>query len=58
MAAVQSNGDALEYACEELRADRDVVIAAVQSGDNQRALGDACEELQADRDVVTAAVQC
>ena len=29
MAAVHSEGMALEYACEELRADRDVVMAAM-----------------------------
>ena len=46
---------ALEYASLELRADREVVLEAVQQ--DGRALQYASEELQADREVVLAAVQ-
>ena len=49
------NGGALEHASAELRADREVVLAAVQM--NGWALVFASAELRADRAVVLAAVQ-
>ena len=53
---MQQAGYALEYASAELRADREVVLAAVQQyGD---ALGYASEELQADLEVKLAAAGC
>ena len=57
MEAVRQYGYALQYAAEELRADREVVLEAVrQCGD---ALQYAAEELRADREVVLEAVrQC
>ena len=48
-------GGMLKYVSERLRADKDVVTAAVGSAWN--ALGYAAEELRADRDVVLAAVR-
>jgi hypothetical protein len=45
----------LEYATEELRGDREVVLAAVQQ--NGRALEYASTELQKDPEVMQAAVQ-
>jgi len=56
LAAVRQNGLALQYATETLKADRDVVLAAVQKR-NGRVLKCATEALRADRDVVLAAVQ-
>ena len=47
------SGDELEYASVELRADRDVVLAAVAQ--NGRALEYASVELRANREVVPAA---
>ena len=52
--AVKQNGMALQYVCEELRKDRDVVLEAVKQ--NGSALVWASEELRKDRDVVLAAV--
>jgi hypothetical protein len=49
------SGDALQYASEVLRGDREVVMAAVQQ--NGDALAYASEELKGDREVVMAAVQ-
>jgi hypothetical protein len=51
---VAHNGLALAYASDELRADRDVVLAAVAH--NGIALSYASDELRADRDMLLAAV--
>ena len=49
MAAVQSDGNALEYAAKSLKADPDIVLAAVkQDGD---ALQHASEALQRDKEL-------
>ena len=48
LVAVQQDWEALEYASEELRADRVVVLAAVRQDGG--ALEYASEELQADRE--------
>ncbi len=48
------NGDALRYASEELRADHEIVLAAVHLNGN--ALRYASEELRADLQIVLAAV--
>jgi hypothetical protein len=53
--AVQQNVGALEFASEELRADRELVKLAVQQGGY--ALQYASEELRADRELVKLAVQ-
>ena len=54
LAAVTTSGYALEYACEELKADKEVVLVAVNSiGD---ALEYASEELKNDKEVVIEAV--
>ena len=50
-----SHGFALEYAAKELKADRDVVLKAVET--NGAALEHAAEELRADRDFILKAVQ-
>ena len=51
-------GRALEIASPELRADREVVLAAVEhDGWGGRSLGYASPELRADREVVMAAVR-
>ena len=55
IAAVKSNGYALEYASEELRGDKEVVLEAVK--ENGRALQFASYELRADKDVVMEAVK-
>ena len=55
LAAVKSNGYALEYASPELRNNKDVVMTAVQN--DGHALQFASEELRSDIDVVLAAVQ-
>ena len=52
--AVTQNGQALEFAPAEIKADREVVSTAV--ADNGHALRFAAAELRADRDVVRAAV--
>ena len=49
------NGGILQYASEELRADREIVLAAVQ--DNGWALEYASDELRTDREIVLAAIQ-
>eukprot|EP00971_Amphidinium_carterae_P086535 1712389-Amphidinium_carterae.1 len=51
----ESNGDALQYATEELRGDRDFVMEAVR--EKGRALYGATEELRTDREVVLQAVE-
>jgi hypothetical protein len=52
---VKQNGDALEFASDELQGDREVVLAAVkQNGD---ALKYASQQLRGDREVVKAAVE-
>mmetsp|Transcript_43184 Transcript_43184/g.119442 ORF Transcript_43184/g.119442 Transcript_43184/m.119442 type:complete len:374 (+) Transcript_43184:28-1149(+) len=57
LAAVRQNGDALQFASEELRADREVVLAAVRGRGN--AVRWASGALRADREVALAAVcQC
>ena len=49
LAAVQSDGNALEYAAKSLKADPDIVLAAVkQDGD---ALQHASEALQRDKEL-------
>jgi len=53
--AVKNNGDALQYASEELRSDREIVLEAVKC--NGFALWSASEELRSDREVVIAAVK-
>ena len=56
MAAVKQNGYyALEHASKELRADREVVLAAVKEWGG--ALEYASEEVRGDREVVLAAVK-
>ena len=45
LAAVQQDGDALQYASEELKADKEVMLAAVQQAG--QSLLFASEELQA-----------
>ena len=55
MAAVSQNGLALEYATDEMKNDKDVVLAAVQN--YGRALEYASDELKNDKDVVMAAVR-
>jgi len=54
LAAVQQDGDALQYAAEELKKDREVVLAAVQQ--NGRALKYAAEELNKDREIAQKAI--
>ena len=53
--AVKNYGPELQYASEELRADREVALAAVKN--NGDALEYASEELRSDREVVLAAVK-
>ena len=54
LAAVAQNGEALEYASDELRGDREVVLAAVaQRG---YALEWALDDLQNDREVVLSLI--
>ena len=55
LAAVKENGEALEYASNELKKDKEVVLAAVKK--HGWALDYASKELQNDRDVVLAAVK-
>ena len=52
---MKKNGDALKYASDELKGDRDVVLAAVTQ--NGHALKYASDELKGDKDVVLAALQ-
>ena len=54
MAAVASNGQALQFAAEALRGDREVVMAAVAK--NGSALRLAAECLRGDREVVMTAI--
>eukprot|EP00971_Amphidinium_carterae_P275440 5465171-Amphidinium_carterae.1 len=55
MAAVQRTWLALEYAAEECKSDRAIVLAALQQ--NSHALEYAAEECKADPEIVLAAVQ-
>ena len=55
LAAVRANGDALLYAQEASRADKEVVVAAVRR--NGRVLMSASKALRNDREVVLAAVR-
>ena len=55
MAAVQTSGLALEYASDELRGDRKIMLAVTR--ENSSALRFASDELKADREIVLAAVQ-
>ena len=48
LAAVTQNGNALQYASDELKNDKDVVLAAVTQNGN--ALGYASAELRNDKD--------
>ena len=58
MTAVNRSGSALEFASETLKADKEVVMAAVQEkGSVGYALEYASETLKADKEVVMAAVQ-
>eukprot|EP00971_Amphidinium_carterae_P078874 1560618-Amphidinium_carterae.1 len=54
MQAVRTRGDALQYATEELRGDRDVVMEAVRQ--DGHALKYAKKELHTDREVILQAV--
>eukprot|EP00969_Alexandrium_andersonii_P257126 11368259-Alexandrium_andersonii.AAC.1 len=56
LAAVAYDGWALMLASKELRADKDVVLAAVKESGRGQTLQFASEELRADKDVVLAAV--
>ena len=56
LVAVKADGMVLKYASEELKADREVVLAAAQQVDGE-GLGYASKELQADREVVLQAVR-
>ena len=47
--------EALEFAADEFKADREFVLAAVQS--HRQSLGFAAEEFKSDREIVLAAVQ-
>ena len=53
--AVQKDGNALEYASEELQNDREIVLAAVKQ--DARALAYASTEFQGDSEIVLAAVK-
>ncbi|KAL7537202.1 hypothetical protein ACHAXR_009737 [Thalassiosira sp. AJA248-18] len=55
LVAVEQNGEALEYASEELRGDRDVVLAAVK--ETGGALQFASDDLRGNRCVVLAAIK-
>ena len=55
--AVKNDGFALEYASDELKADKEVVMAAVQNDENEGVINFASDELKADKEVVMAAVQ-
>jgi len=55
LAAVRQSGEALKFAAEELRGDREIVLEAVR--ENGDALQFASEELKADREVVLEAVR-
>jgi hypothetical protein len=55
LAAMQQNGDALQYASKELKADTEFMLAAVKQ--NGPSLWYASEELKDDREIVLAAVQ-
>ena len=56
--AVAQNGQALQYASDELKGDRAIVLAAVSCDKGAwRALSYASSEMKKDREVVTAAVQ-
>ncbi|CAD7960164.1 unnamed protein product [Amoebophrya sp. A25] len=53
--AVKMNGNALKYACDELRGDRGIVIAAVEA--DPEGFRFASEELQNDREIVGIAIE-
>jgi len=57
LAAVKDDGWALEHVSDELRADKEVVMAAVQKQDMGSMLMYASEELKADKELVMAAVK-
>ena len=52
---IKQDRKALQYAAEELKADRDFMLEAVKK--NGHALAHAAEELQADRDFMLEAVK-
>ena len=54
LGGVQKSGYAIEYAAEELQADKEVVLAAVQQ--DGWVLQYAVEALRADKEIVLAAV--
>lgn len=55
MVAVQNDGTALQFASDELRNDKDIVLNAVKQ--NGSSLKLASERLQNDKDIVMTAVQ-
>ncbi|CAM5197817.1 hypothetical protein OURE66S_04210 [Oligella ureolytica] len=60
MIAVKSCGDALAYANEELKADKEVVLAALNSENkrfNSKVLEAVCDDLRSDKEVVLAGVK-
>ena len=56
MAAINKTGNALEYASEELKGDKEVVLVAVNQKEGGYAVQFASEELKGDKQVVLAAV--
>ena len=52
MEAVRQDGRALEFACPDLRSDKEVVMEAVRQ--HGRALQCACEDLRRDKEVIKA----
>ena len=57
MAVVQQDANALQFASAEMRADMEVVLAAVQQNGTTLEYRDASEEIRGDKEVVLAAVQ-
>ena len=56
LAAVSQNGNAFQFASEELRADKDVVLASIAANPLSGVLEFASNELRADKEVVLAAI--
>ena len=57
MGSFYFHGSALSHASEELKADKEVVMAAFKSEENDVSLNWVSEELKADKEVVIAAVK-
>ena len=57
LAAVKQRGEALQYAAEQLKRDREVVLVAVKQSSRGGALQYAAEELKRDREFILAAVK-